>query len=178
MVLPPGPKKTTKKKNAHIPLNDFINAAPNIIDYKQLLQEWMSINKMHELQEIYAASTQVVRHIVLANSIDPTNISECAIRHLLQEDTLAPAKHVSTIDISSTISPKSLNSHHAMPINDKAIWDMDYEEEYYGPHKDTKTWTNILEEEYQNINPAVGNALPTISLATIKTDSVLDSYEE
>ena len=34
-----------------------------------------------------------------------------------------------------------------------------------------KTWTYILEEEYQQIKTYVGNALPKISLATIKTDA-------
>ena len=48
---------------------------------------------------------------------------------------------------------------------------MAYEEEYYGPHNNTKTWTYIPEEEYQQLKPAVGNALPTISLATIKTNT-------
>ena len=48
---------------------------------------------------------------------------------------------------------------------------MAYEEEYYGLHNKTKTCTYILEEEYQQLKPPVGNALPTISLATIKTDA-------
>ena len=48
---------------------------------------------------------------------------------------------------------------------------MAYEEEYYGLHNKTKTLTYISEEEYQQFNPAVGNALPTISLANIKTDA-------
>ena len=48
---------------------------------------------------------------------------------------------------------------------------MDYEEEYYGPHNNTKTWTYISEEEYQKTNSAVGNYTPTISLVTIKTNA-------
>ena len=48
---------------------------------------------------------------------------------------------------------------------------MDYEEEYCGLHNNTKICTYILEEEYQQLNPAVGNSLPKISLATIKTDA-------
>ena len=58
-----------------------------------------------------------------------------------------------------------------MPVNDKSIWDMSYEEEYYCLHNYTKTWTYILEEEYQKLDPNVGNALPKISLSTIKTDA-------
>ena len=48
---------------------------------------------------------------------------------------------------------------------------MAYKEEYYGVYNKTKTWTYISEEEYQQLKQAVGNALPTISLATIKTDA-------
>ena len=118
--------QTTQEKNFLLPLNDFINAAPKIIEYKQLLQGWIPINKMHGLQEIYSVSTQVVCHIILYNSSNLANISDFAIRHLLQEDTMASAKHVSAIDLSSTVPPKSLRSHHERPVNDKAIWDMDY----------------------------------------------------
>ena len=38
-------------------------------------------------------------------------------------------------------------------------------------HNNTKTWIYISEEEYQHLKPAVGNALPKISIATIKTDA-------
>ena len=48
---------------------------------------------------------------------------------------------------------------------------MVYEEKYDGIHNKTKTWTYILEEEYQQLKAAIGNALPTISFATIKTDA-------
>ena len=171
MVVPHGPKNKSENKNSLLPLNDFINVAPDLIESKQLLQEWISINDIYELQEIYAASTQVVRRIILANSADLSDISDFSIRHLLQEDTLASANHVSAIDLSSTTPPKSLKYHHAPPVNDKAIWYMAYEEEYYGLHNKTKTCTYILEEEYQQLKPPVGNALPTISLATIKTDA-------
>ena len=133
MVVPPGPKKT-ENKNTLLPLNEFINVAPNIIESKQLLQGWISINKIYELQELYAASTQVFRRIILANSADPSDISYFAIRYILQEDTLASAKHVSAVDISSTTPPKSLKYYHDLPVNDKAIWDMAHEEEYYGLH--------------------------------------------
>ena len=48
---------------------------------------------------------------------------------------------------------------------------MAYEEEYYGLNNNNKTWTYISEQEYQHIKPAIGNALPTISFATIKTNA-------
>ena len=48
---------------------------------------------------------------------------------------------------------------------------MAYEEEYYRLHNNTKTWTYISEEEYQKLNPDVGNSLPTISLSNIKTNA-------
>ena len=123
----PGRKDNSENKNSLLPLNDFINVATHIIETKQLLQGWISINKIHKLQKIYSVSTQVVRHIILVKSADPADISDFAIRHLLQEDTLASAKHVSAIDLSSTVPPKSLKSHHALPINYKSIWDMAYE---------------------------------------------------
>ena len=124
----PGRKDNSENKNSLLPLNDFINVATHIIESKQLLQGWISINKIHKLQEIYSASTQVVCRIILANSANPSDISDLVIRHILQEDTLASAKHVSTIDISSTVPPKSLTSHRALLIKDKAIWEMAYEE--------------------------------------------------
>ena len=138
-------RKTNQKKKNLLPLNEFINVAPNLIESKQQLQGWISINTIHKLKEPYSDSTQVVRRIILANSSDPSNILDFSIRHLLQEETLASAKHVSAIDLSSTVPPKSLNSHHALPANKKAICDMAYEEEYYGLHKNTKTWNYISE---------------------------------
>ena len=126
MVVLPGPKKQIKK--ILLPLNDFINVSPNIIKSKELIQGWIAINNIYELKELYAASTQVVCRIILANSTDPANISDFSIRHIFQEDTLASAKHVSAIDISSKTPPKSLKSHHALPVNDKSIWDIAYDE--------------------------------------------------
>ena len=126
MVILPGTKKETRKKNPIFPLNDFINVAPNLTESKQLLKEWISINNIYKLQELYTASTQVVSRIILSNSADPAKISYFAIRHILQEDTLASTKHVYAIYLLSTTPPKSLKSHHALPVNDKSIWDMDY----------------------------------------------------
>ena len=83
---------------------------------------------MHDLQEIYAAYTQVVCRIILSNSADSADISDFAIRNILQEDILASKKHVSKIDLSSTVPPKSLKSHHELPVKDKSIWGMTYEE--------------------------------------------------
>ena len=121
-------KNKSENKNSLLPLNYFINIDTNLIEVKQLLQVWISINNIYELQELYATSTQVVYWIILANSADPSNISDFAIRNLLWEDTLASAKHVSAIDISSKTPPKSLKSYHDLPVNNKAILDMSYEE--------------------------------------------------
>ena len=113
----------------------------------------------------------MVRQIILPNSAVPTDISDFTLRHILQEDTLSSANHVSAIDISSTTPPKSLKSHQELPVNDKAIWYMDYEEECCGLHNKKKTWTYISEEQYKHLKPAVGNALQKISIATIITDA-------
>ena len=139
-------EKKIRRQNFLLPLNDFINVAPNLIESKQLLQGCISINNIYKLQEIYAASTQFFCRIILANSSDPADISDFSIRHILQEDTLESTKHVYAIDISSTNPPKPLKSHHKLPVNDKAIWDMAYEEEYYGLHNKKKIWTYISEE--------------------------------
>ena len=72
MVVLPGPKKQIKK--ILLPLNDFINVSPNIIKSKELIQGWIAINNIYELKELYAASTQVVCRIILANSANPANI--------------------------------------------------------------------------------------------------------
>ena len=115
--------------------------------YKQLLQGWIYVKNICELQELYSTSTQVVCRIIITNSADPADISDFSIRHIIQEDTLASAKHVSAIYISSTTPQKSLKSHHALTVNDKSIWDMAYEEEYYGLHNKKKSWTYISKEE-------------------------------
>ena len=96
------------------------------------MQGWISISKIYKLQELYAASTQVARQIILPISANQAYISDFAIKHILQEDTLASAKHVSAIDISSTNLTKSLKYHHALSFSNKSIWYMAYEEEYYG----------------------------------------------
>ena len=70
----PGQKNKSKIKNSLLPLNEFINVSQNLVESKQLLQELIYINKIHELQEICAASTQVFRCIILANSANPANI--------------------------------------------------------------------------------------------------------
>ena len=132
MVILPRPKKQIRKKNSLLLLNYFIKVTTNLIKYKQLLQGWISINNIFKQQELYSAFNQVVYQIILANSADPSDISDFAIRHLLQEYIMAPAKNFSAIYLSSTTPPKSLKYHHALSVNDKAIWDMAYEDEYYG----------------------------------------------
>ena len=69
----PGRKKKSEK-NYLLPLNDFINGAPNLINSKQLLQVWIYVKNIYKLQELYSASTQVVRQIILTNSADPAHI--------------------------------------------------------------------------------------------------------
>ena len=96
------------------------------------------VKNIYELQELYSASTQVVRQIILTNSANPSDISDFSIRHILQEDTLSSANHVSTIDLSYTTPPKSLKSYNELPVNNKARWDMAYEEEFYCPHNKKK----------------------------------------
>ena len=89
----------SENKNSLLLFNDFITVAPNLIDSKKLLKGCIPINKIHELQELYATSTQVVRHIILFNSADPDDISDFSIINILQEGTLASAKYFSANDI-------------------------------------------------------------------------------
>ena len=42
-------KTNQKTKTPSSPLNDFMNVTPNLIESKQLLQVWISINNIHEL---------------------------------------------------------------------------------------------------------------------------------
>ena len=62
-----------------LPLNDFINVSPNLIESKQLMQGWISLKNIHDIQEIYAASTQVVCIIILDNYANPSDISDFSI---------------------------------------------------------------------------------------------------
>ena len=141
-----GRGKKTGNKDALLPLNDFINVATNLIDSKQLLQGWVSVKNIYKLQELYSASTPVVCQIILTNSANPADISDFSIGHLLQEDTLAFTNYITAIDLSYTTPPKSLNSHHELPVKEKSIWYIAFEEELYGIHNKTKTWTYISKE--------------------------------
>ena len=67
-------------------------------------------------------------------------------------------------------SPLNLKSHSKLPTNDKAIWDSEYTEEYYGLHESSIAWEYIIEEQYQLLLTYTGSAVPTQALAVIKTD--------
>eukprot|EP00957_Ditylum_brightwellii_P011396 861664-Ditylum_brightwellii.AAC.1 len=92
------------------------------------------------------------------------------IQHLLDQEDKLYLRKISVKDFSSTLPPKSLSSHQHMNATDKDIWDCSYVEEYFGLHSDAHTWQYITEQEYLDLKPHMGHALPTIALATIKPD--------
>ena len=78
------------------------------------------------------------------------------------------SKKVSARGLDVCQSP-TLLIHSHLTNNDKALWDASYAEEYNGL-RDLGTWTVINEQEYQDLLPVVGKALPSMAISTIKYD--------
>ena len=78
--------------------------------------------------------------------------------------------HVDASNLTKNKAPSSLSDHHNLPSPDKLTWDRAYLEEYLGLHEDVKAWEYITEDEYQQLRPIAGTALPSMAVATIKRD--------
>ena len=74
-------------------------------------------------------------------------------------------------NLQSLKPPQSLIAHDSISPNDKAIWDRAYLHEYLGLTEDTGTWKYITEKDYHLLRPITGNALPSMTISTIKHDT-------
>ena len=78
------------------------------------------------------------------------------------------ARHVSAASLKNLDAPTLLQMHK-LEDHDKKLWKQSYDEGYFGL-EDLPTWTHITEQQYQELRPSVGNALPTMAISTIKYD--------
>jgi hypothetical protein len=83
---------------------------------------------------------------------------------------LIKARHVSAKDLLNSTAPSSLIQHAKLHPTDKTVWDKAYFEEYDGL-VNLDTWKVISEDEYKAIKNQVKRTLPTMAIATIKTNS-------
>ena len=115
----------------------------------------------------------VARRITFCKSSDPQSLTNANMTNLVKSATTTDitcfVRRVSAANLESLKEPK-LHHHHSLSTNDKQIWDAAYLEEYLGLHEDTKTWEYISEEEYQQLRPVLGNALPSMAISKIKFD--------
>jgi deoxyuridine 5'-triphosphate nucleotidohydrolase len=82
---------------------------------------------------------------------------------------LIRSRHVSAVNLIQKSAPSSLLQHAKLHPDDKQIWDKSYFEEYEGLQK-LNTWKVITEDEYHAIKTQVKRTLPTMAIATVKTD--------
>ena len=76
------------------------------------------------------------------------------------------ARHVSAANLKQLDAPTLLTMNN-LDHEDKKIWKARYDKEYCGL-KNIPAWTIISEQEYLHIPHIVGQALPTMSLFTVK----------
>jgi len=79
------------------------------------------------------------------------------------------AKHVSAKQLTNMKAPTSLLQHLKINQGDREIWDSSYREEYEGLAH-CNTYEVITNEEYKRLKHKVKGILPTMAIATIKTD--------
>ena len=84
--------------------------------------------------------------------------------------SILQAKHVSAATLNNMIVPR-LSQHNTLSTTDKEIWDAAYREEYKGL-LNLPCWRTITEEDYQQLHPHIGFAIPTCAISTIKYDEI------
>jgi deoxyuridine 5'-triphosphate nucleotidohydrolase len=130
-------------KNKPIELPNFEQTAESMIHNRKLFEGWKT-----------AASIINAR---LGRSM--SNIAANLIR----------SRHVSAVNLIQKSAPSSLLQHAKLHPDDKTVWDKSYFEEYEGLQR-LNTWKVITEDEYHAIKHQVKRTLPTMAIATVKTD--------
>ena len=124
-------------------LKDFIQTSDSMIRNKKLFKGWKTRTSVINAR-LCRALSNVVAHTITA-------------------------KHVSAKNLIEMKAPTSLLKHLTMHPSDRKIWDSSYREEYEGlAHCDT--YKIITNDEYRNMKSKVKGILPTMAIATIKTD--------
>jgi deoxyuridine 5'-triphosphate nucleotidohydrolase len=169
----PGRSALHNNKNKPIPLPDFEQVAPSLIQQHLLAHNWLTVKNFLEQYNLSLAKTTLARRIVLTGSSDPDHLADHNIHQQLQNNpahSIATIFKISAAELDNPNEPK-LHEHYKLSPKDKHIWDESYREEYFGLHEDTQTWQYITEEEYQNLKTVLGRPLPTMAISKIKRDS-------
>ena len=135
----PGRKGTLQP----IPLPNFHELAPSMIDNKKIFKGWKSSRVALSARQVQATSN-IMSHLIIARKVSAA--------HLKKQQP-----------------PTSLTSHKLMEQSDKDNWDASYKEEYDGL-VNINTWTVITEAEYQENREKYGRKMPTMAIAVIKRD--------
>ena len=135
--------KGRKKTGKKFLLKSFDETVDSMIKNKKLFEGWKTKTTVINAR-LCRALSNVVAHAITA-------------------------KHVSAKSLTNIRAPTSLAQHLTMPQGDRNIWDSSYREEYEGLAH-CNTYKVITNEEYKNLKNKVKGILPTMAIATIKTD--------
>ena len=135
--------KGSKLTGEKFPLLNFVQTSESMIRNKKLFKGWKTRTTVVNAR-LCRALSNVVAHTITA-------------------------KHVSAKNLIDMKAPTSLLKHLTMHPSDRTIWDSSYREEYEGLAH-CNTYKIITNEEYQNMKSKIKGILPTMAIATIKTD--------
>ena len=166
-------KSSRNNSKSEISLPDLLTLLPSLLTTKKLAPGWKQLKQFERDRQAALTSHYVARRVTFMQSSDPTNLLDDAVEAALEQfsppSIIGFSKKVSAAGLHSLIEPK-LHHHDTLSANDKTIWDKAYLEEYLGLHRDTETWEYITEDQYQQLRPLVGNALPSMAISKIKKD--------
>jgi hypothetical protein len=168
----PGRSALHNNKNQPIPLPNFEQAAPSLVQQHLIAQNWLTVKSFLEQYNLSIAKTTLARRVILTGSSDPEHLTNENIKQQLQNNpahSIATIFKISATELHNPTDPK-LHEHYKLSPKDKQIWDESYREEYFGLHDATQTWQYITEEEYQNLKTVLGRPLPTMAISKIKRD--------
>lgn len=141
----------------------------------KIAQGWKNTKQMKSLATLAIQGEFFLRRAKILDSVNPEDLTSSAlIEHLMYNPPIlyrANRAHVDASNLTHNQAPTSLQQHDDLDAFDKEVWDRAYLHEYLGLHEDTQCWEYITEHDYQQIRPLVGNALPSMAIATIKKDA-------
>ena len=135
--------KGSKLTGEKFPLLNFVQTSESMIKNKKIFKGWKTRTTVVNTR-LCRALSNVVAHTITA-------------------------KHVSAKNLIDMKAPTSLLKHLTMHPSDRTIWDSSYREEYEGLAH-CNTYKIITNKEYQNMKSKIKGILPTMAIATIKTD--------
>ena len=130
---------------------------------------------MESLAQLCKQGEFLLKRLQLLETGDIKSVTPDILINILAASTneiIAQAKraHVDASNPESYVPPQTLSDHRHLSSTDKVIWDRAYLHEYFGLHEDEEAWGYITEQEYKELHPITGNALPSMVITTIKRD--------